>query len=237
MNAAANGPSIELKCVCLTLGATLILDNISLSLNAGTVHAIVGPNGGGKSSLIKTILGQTPHQGEVVLSWPDQHELIAYAPQALEFDRSLPMTVMDFMAALCQRRPTFLGQSKKFKTQINAALHSVDMLGKAKRRMGDLSGGERQRVLLAQSLIPAAHLVILDEPMAALDKAGIDIFQSLLTNWRKQGTTVIWIDHDLKAVNQWADSLIGINKRVLFHLPASQPLAQEQLLSLFSNQG
>lgn len=236
MSASGSGPSIRLKNVYLTLGGTPILDNINLSLEAGCVHAIIGPNGGGKSSLIKTILGHMPHQGEVLLSWPDQCESIAYAPQALEFDRSLPMTVIDFMAALCQRRPTFLGQSARFKSRIKAALHSVNMLDKAKRRMGDLSGGERQRVLLAQSLIPAASLVILDEPMAALDKAGIDVFQALLLNWRQQGTTVIWIDHDLKAVNQWADSLLGINKRVLFHLPAAQPLAQEQLLSLFSNQ-
>lgn len=69
------------------------------------MHAIVGPNGGGKSSLIKTLLGQMPHQGQLTLHWPGEREVIGYVPQALEFDRGLPMTVDDFMAAMCQRRP------------------------------------------------------------------------------------------------------------------------------------
>ena len=103
------GHGIEFAGVGLNLGRTRILDNVSFQVRAGSVHALVGPNGGGKSSLIKTLLGQMPHQGELRLHWPAAPGTIGYVPQALEFDRGLPMTVDDFMAAMCQRRPAFLG--------------------------------------------------------------------------------------------------------------------------------
>ncbi|MBV4491951.1 metal ABC transporter ATP-binding protein [Pseudomonas oryzicola] len=239
MTAAANllatcGPRIEFAGIDLTLGGTRILDQVSFSVAAGSVHAIVGPNGGGKSSLIKTLLGQMPHQGRLALHWPAGHEVIGYVPQALEFDRGLPMTVNDFMAALCQRRPAFLGLSRQVQPAIDAALARVGMLDKRKRRMGALSGGERQRVLLAQGLVPAPQLLVLDEPMSALDEAGIQVFEQLLRGWRQAGTTVLWIEHDLQAVLRLSDRVTGLNRQVLFDAPPAQALTPERLLGLFS---
>ncbi|PWB30933.1 manganese ABC transporter ATP-binding protein [Pseudomonas sp. SDI] len=228
------GPSIEFAGVELTLGRTRILDQVSFDVAAGSVHALVGPNGGGKSSLIKTLLGQMPHQGRLALSWPGDAQVIGYVPQALEFDRGLPMTVDDFMAAMCQRRPAFLGLSKQVAPAIDAALQRVGMRDKRKRRMGALSGGERQRVLLAQGLIPAPQLLVLDEPMSALDEAGIQVFERLLLDWRAAGTTVLWIEHDLEAVARLADRVTGLSRRVLFDAPPQQALTPERLLSLFS---
>ena len=150
LNAISVGPTLEFDKVSLTLGRTVILDAVSFQVQPGSIHALVGPNGGGKSSLIKTLLGQTPHQGRLSLHWPAAPGTIGYVPQALEFDRGLPMTVDDFMAAMCQRRPAFLGLSKHYAGAIGDALERVGMLDKRKRRMGALSGGERQRVLLAR---------------------------------------------------------------------------------------
>ena len=232
--AAPRGPSIDFAGIDLTLGRTRILDQVSFSVAAGTVHAIVGPNGGGKSSLIKTLLGQMPHQGRLALDWPDAAQVIGYVPQSLEFDRGLPMTVDDFMAAMCQRTPAFLGLSRRVTPAIDAALERVGMLDKRKRRIGALSGGERQRVLLAQGLIPAPQLLVLDEPMSALDEAGIQVFERLLQEWRQAGTTVLWIEHDLQAVTRLADRVTGLSRRVLFDAPPKEALTPERLLGLFS---
>ncbi|HEX4548085.1 metal ABC transporter ATP-binding protein [Pseudomonas sp.] len=228
------GPTLEFSEVCLTLGRTTILDNVTFQVQPGHVHALVGPNGGGKSSLIKTLLGQMPHQGQLSLHWPGAPGTIGYVPQALEFDRGLPMTVDDFMAAMCQRRPAFLGLSKHYAKAIGEALERVGMQDKRKRRMGALSGGERQRVLLAQGLIPAPQLLVLDEPMSALDEAGIQVFERLLGDWRAAGITVLWIEHDLEAVKRLADRVTGLNRRVLFDATPQQALTPERLLSLFS---
>jgi len=239
MTAAANlatacGPRITFAGIDLTLGRTRILEQVSFTVAPGSVHAIVGPNGGGKSSLIKTLLGQMPHHGELTLHWPGQGEVIGYVPQALEFDRGLPMTVDDFMAAMCQRRPAFLGLSRRVQPAIDAALARVGMLEKRKRRMGALSGGERQRVLLAQGLIPEPQLLVLDEPMSALDEAGIQVFEQLLHGWRQAGTTVLWIEHDLEAVLRLADRVTGLSRKVLFDAPPAEALTPERLLGLFS---
>ena len=229
------GPSIEFAGIDLNLGRTRILDKVSFQVRAGSVHALVGPNGGGKSSLIKTLLGQMPHQGELRLHWPAAPGTIGYVPQALEFDRGLPMTVDDFMAAMCQRRPAFLGLSRRHAPAIEQALARVGMLDKRKRRMGALSGGERQRVLLAQGLVPEAQLLVLDEPMSALDEPGVQVFEQLLRDWRQAGTTVLWIEHDLQAVGRLADRVTGLNRRVLFVDSPQQVLTPERLLELFSS--
>ncbi|AIR91198.1 metal ABC transporter ATP-binding protein [Pseudomonas cremoricolorata] len=232
--AAAGGPRIDFAGIDLTLGRTRILEQVQFSVAAGSVHAIVGPNGGGKSSLIKTLLGQMPHQGQLTVHWPSAAEVIGYVPQALEFDRGLPMTVDDFMAAMCQRRPAFLGLSRRVRGAIDQALAQVGMLDKRKRRMGALSGGERQRVLLAQGLIPPPQLLVLDEPMSALDEAGIQVFEQLLHAWRAAGTTVLWIEHDLQAVLRLADRVTGLSRQVLFDAPPAEALTPQRLLSLFS---
>ncbi|CAI8980704.1 MULTISPECIES: metal ABC transporter ATP-binding protein [Pseudomonas] len=228
------GPTLEFAQISLTLGRTTILDNVTFQVQPGHVHALVGPNGGGKSSLIKTLLGQMPHQGQLSLHWPGAPGTIGYVPQALEFDRGLPMTVDDFMAAMCQRRPAFLGLSKRYAKAIGEALERVGMQDKRKRRMGALSGGERQRVLLAQGLIPPPQLLVLDEPMSALDEAGIQVFEHLLEDWRAASITVLWIEHDLEAVKRMADRVTGLNRRVLFDATPQQALTPERLLTLFS---
>lgn len=229
------GPAIAFEHVGLRLGQTVVLDDLSLAVEAGSVHALVGPNGAGKSSLVKTLLGQTPHQGTVSLDWPGERPgVIGYVPQALAFDVGLPMTVDDFMAAMTQRRPAFLGLSPRRAPQIAAALERVGMADKRRRRMGALSGGERQRVMLAQGMVPEPALLVLDEPLAALDEPGVRVFEQLLAAWRQAGTTVLWIEHDLEAVGRLADQVSGLNRHVLFSGPPAEVLTPQSLLDLFS---
>ncbi|MCD0503954.1 metal ABC transporter ATP-binding protein [Bordetella petrii] len=235
MSAGAAGPALAFDNISLTLGRTAILRDVSFTVAPGSVHALVGPNGGGKSSLVKALLGQMPHRGTLSVDWPGARAgIIGYVPQALEFDRGLPMTVNDFMAAMCQRKPAFLGLSRKRGDAIADALLRVGMHDKRSRRMGALSGGERQRVLLAQGLVPRPSLVVLDEPMSALDEAGVRVFEELLQNWRTQGVTILWIEHDLEAVGRLADRVTGLNRQVLCDGPPAQVLTPDRLLNLFS---
>ena len=232
----AGGPTVLLSDVSLQLGASRILHDIDLQVRPGEVHALVGGNGCGKSCLVKTVLGLMPHRGSVSLDWPARRPgVLAYVPQAIECDRTLPMMVEDFLACMLQARPLFLGRSAGVRQRIGQALERVGMSGKAGRRMGDLSGGERQRVLLAQSLLPAAQLVLADEPMAALDQAGIGIFESLLADWRQAGTTVLWVEHDLVAVRRLADRVTALGQgRVLWTRPPAVLEQAEVLLQLFA---
>ena len=233
---SAAGPEVVFDDLSLTLGQTQILQPLKLRVAAGSVHALVGPNGGGKSSLFKALLGQVPHQGSIRLEWPgEQPGVVAYVPQALVFDAGLPMTVLDFMSAVCQQRPAMFGLSRRWKAPVEQALRQVGMWDKAQRRMGALSGGERQRVLLAQALIPAPDLILLDEPMSALDEAGMRVFEALLAHWRAQRVTVLWIEHDMEAVARLADQVTGLNRQVLFDGPPAQTLTPERVLALFSH--
>lgn len=231
------GPALCLRGVSLQLGATPILRGIDWQVNAGEVHALVGANGCGKSSLVKTLLGLMPHRGEVTLHWPGTTPgMLAYVPQAIECDRTLPMTVQDFMACMLQARPLYCGIQRVVRDRIDAALAQVGMAQKAGCRMGDLSGGERQRVLLAQSLLPPAQLLLLDEPMAALDQAGIGVFETLLLAWRQAGATVLWVEHDLAAVRRLADRVTAMRFGRMQWTRAPAALSDaDTLLQLFAH--
>ena len=208
------GPSIEFAGVNLTLGSTRILEDVSFSIRAGTIHCVVGANGGGKTSLIRSLVGQMPHTGRIDISWRDGR-VTGYVPQALDFDKSLPITVLDFMAMTCQRRPVFLGVSRARRKLIESTLERLGLAGKLKSRLGSLSGGERQRVLFAQAMIPEPALLILDEPMTGLDLAGKQIMEGAIRDFAQAGGTVVWINHDIVQVNAIADALTYINRTVL----------------------
>ncbi len=118
------GPAIEFERVNLTLGATSILEDVSFKIRAGTIHCIVGANGGGKTSLVRSLLGQMPHTGRIGIEWHD-NRVIGYVPQSLDFDKSLPITVRDFMAMATQRRPVFLGVSRARRAEIERTLERL----------------------------------------------------------------------------------------------------------------
>jgi zinc transport system ATP-binding protein len=226
------GPSIEFDNVNLTLGNTRILEDVSFSVRAGTIHCIVGANGGGKTSLVRSLVGQMPHSGRISIQWQGGR-VIGYVPQALDFDKSLPITVSDFMAMTCQRRPVFLGVARSRRQQIEAVLERPGLAGKLKSKLGSLSGGERQRVLFAQAMIPDPALLVLDEPMTGLDLAGKEILERAIVEFAKAGGTVIWINHDIVQVNEIADALTYIDRKVLLDGAPTDVLAGGAAAHLF----
>lgn len=222
-----NGPSLHLDSLSLTLGRTEILRDVSLRVTAGRCHALVGPNGGGKSSLMRCLLGEMPHKGTIRIDWPDAAPgRIAYVPQAVTLDQRLPMTVADLMQV-------FLGRAVP-RADLEAALARVGLADKMTRPIGRLSGGERQRVLLAQALLPTPDLLLLDEPLTALDEAGSRIFEEILVELKARGTTIVWVEHDLAAVRRHADSVTALNRHILADGAPEVVLAPDRILDLFS---
>lgn len=226
------GPSIKFENVNLSLGNTRILQDISFSIRPGKIHCIIGANGGGKTSLILSMLGQMPHSGNITIEWHD-NRVIGYVPQTLEFDKTLPVTVRDFMGMTCQRRPVFLGIARSRHSQITAVLDRVGLASKSKSILGSLSGGERQRVLFAQALIPEPALLVLDEPMTGLDLAGRKILETSIVDFTNAGGTVVWINHDIVQVNEIADTLTYIDREVLLDGDPRQVLASGTAAHLF----
>ena len=215
----ACGPAVAFAGVSLSLGGTQVLQDVSFRIPAGALHCLVGPNGGGKTSLVRSLLGQMPHTGRIHLE--GQATPVGYVPQALDFDRTVPMTVNDVMALLSQRRPAFFGSSRRWRRQAAHALArtGVDALGG--KPFGSLSGGQRQRVLLAQALNPTPRLMILDEPTAGIDALGIQLVEALVAELHASGVTVLWINHDLEQVRRVAQSVTVIKRQVLYHGPAA----------------
>jgi zinc transport system ATP-binding protein len=226
------GPSIRFSDVNLSLGNTRILEDVSFNVRAGTIHCVVGANGGGKTSLIRSLVGQMPHSGRIDITWGNGR-VTGYVPQQLDFDKSLPITVLDFMAMTSQRRPVFLGVSRARRRQIDEVLARLGLAGKLHSKLGSLSGGERQRVLFAQAMIPEPALLVLDEPMTGLDLAGKDILEGAIRDFARAGGTVVWINHDIAQVNDIADSLTYINRKVLLDGAPRDVLASSAAAQLF----
>lgn len=226
------GPAIDFDRVGLALGATSILEDVTFKIAAGTIHCIVGANGGGKTSLVRSLLGQMPHTGTITIHWRDGRT-IGYVPQTLDFDKSLPITVRDFLAMTTQRRPVFLGVSRARRADIDRTLERLGLSGKRTAKLGSLSGGERQRVLLAQALIPEPALLVLDEPTTGLDVAGKGILERTIIEFVRGGGTAVWINHDIAQVGEVADALTYIDRQVLLDGPPRDVLATGAAAHLF----
>jgi zinc transport system ATP-binding protein len=226
------GPSIEFRDVGLILGNTEILRGVSFEVRAGSLHCIVGANGGGKTSLVRSLLGQMPHSGDIAIHWGESR-VIGYVPQTLDFDKSLPVTVADFMAMTTQRRPVFFGMARRTRAAIEEALARLGLADKAGARLGSLSGGERQRVLFAQALIPTPALLVLDEPMTGLDLSGKEIIERAIVEFVRAGGTALWINHDIVQVHELADAMTYVNRTVLLDGAPREVLATGTAAQLF----
>jgi len=163
-------PLLEISGLTLRPARETLLANFSLSVERGTLHAIVGPNGAGKTTLLSAILGLVPFDGRISVQWMGRGR-IAYVPQQFQVDRTLPITTADFLALSRQRRPVCLGVASATRKRISLLLDRVGLAGFENRAMSVLSGGELRRVLLANALDPLPELLILHEPESGLDEA------------------------------------------------------------------
>jgi zinc/manganese transport system ATP-binding protein len=163
----------------------------------GSLTALVGPNGGGKSTLLKAVTGAlAPLSGKITLG-AAKHE-IAYLPQAAEIDTAFPVSVFDLVSTgLWQRTGIFGGIGRAERERIQQALDTVGLTGFEHRPIGALSGGQMQRTLFARLLLQEAKIVLLDEPFTAIDEATVRDLIMIVAHWQAEGRTVVTVLHDL----------------------------------------
>jgi zinc transport system ATP-binding protein len=218
-------PLVELQHVSVWREGALALDDVSMAVAPGTLHLLVGPNGAGKSTLLSVLLGQVAFEGRALLH-ARRDGRIGFVPQRFEGDRTLPLTVAEFLALARERRPACFGLSRRARAHADALLERVDLPGFGARLLGELSGGELQRVLLANAIDPAPELLLLDEPSTGLDAASIARLESLLTALvREQGTAVLMVAHDVAQARRLADRVTVLHRKVVREGPPALVLA------------
>lgn len=232
-------PYIELRNVSFSYDEnTPVLEKLSFTVRKGEYLGIIGPNGGGKTTLIKIILGLLhPTEGAVLLFGKDRHDFkerhrIGYVPQRVtQTDKEFPATVFEVVKT---GRIPRLGFFENFtKKDIEAVNHAMKIAGVDEFRnalIGNLSGGQRQRVFIARALAGEPDVLILDEPTVGVDIGAQKTFYDFLATLNKEhNITIIFISHDVDVVSQETKTILCINHSMVCHgLP--QELLTERVL-------
>lgn len=211
---------IKIENLGVKKGGEVLLSNVSFELHCGELTAVIGVNGAGKTTLVKAVLGEIRHEGKVSFESHDGERLskitIGYVPQHLDFDRSAPVSVEDFLLTGRTDSPICFCKNKKIVKEIDKALELVGCKDLKKRSLGALSGGELQRIMLVNALYPLPELLILDEPVSGVDAVGSENFYEVIDSLRKHyHMAIAMVSHDLGIVKEFADNVILINKSVL----------------------
>jgi zinc transport system ATP-binding protein len=202
-------------------GSSVILEHVNLHLHCGQLLALIGPNGAGKTTLLRAMLGELPHTGAlhflpVRRGAHETEPRIGYVPQRLEMDTLAPASVLDLFASAVSRRPTWLGASRRVSREAETRLVTVGAADLLHRKLGQLSPGQLQRVLLALALTPVPDILLLDEPVAGVDQAGIELFYQMVSEFRRTyDLAILLISHDLPVVARFADRMVFLKRTIL----------------------
>jgi len=199
-------PAIRFDNVTLGYDRHPAVHHLEGTIRQGSMLAVLGPNGGGKSTLLKGISGAIkPLDGQIHLTQP-----VAYLPQSAEIDRSFPINVFDLVAmGLIPSRGLMGRVSRKDNERVTQALAKVGLVGFEERAIGTLSGGQMQRALFARLILQDAPIFLLDEPLTAVDEKTAADLIALLRDWHQQGRTIITVLHDLALIRrEFPESLL-----------------------------
>ena len=223
-------PFVSLKNVSVQYDKTTALEGVSLDIYPDDFLGIIGPNGGGKTTLVKAILGTLPHEGEVSYSptlFEHGHRLIGYLPQSSDFDKSFPISVIEVVMSGLQAEKGLL---KRYSADDRKrAMELLEMAGIesiADRQISEISGGQMQRALLCRAVILEPKLLILDEPTNFVDNKFENELYTLLHRLNER-MAIVMVSHDLGTITSIVKSIVCVNRTV--HRHDSNIITAEQL--------
>jgi zinc transport system ATP-binding protein len=214
--------ALHIKNLSVYYGQTPAIMGVCLGVSDGEYLGIIGPNGGGKSTLLKAILGLIPvSSGNISIYGGNAHKnrsLVGYVPQFALLNRKFPISLFEVVLTghLKQGIAPFFRYSSKDNESVYTLLEKVGITDLANRQISELSGGEFQKMLIARALATNPKLLLLDEPTASVDAASRDQIYGLLAELNKN-MTIILVTHDLLAVSSQVTRLACLNGQLVYH--------------------
>jgi zinc transport system ATP-binding protein len=214
-------PIVEISNVTFAYNGDPALEDVNLEIRQGDFMAMIGPNGGGKTTLLKLMLGLLkPDRGTVRVTGQSSQKAstnIGYVPQDVHINRNFPITAMDvvLMGKLSPKK-RWARKTASNRQEALAALERLEMDSLAEKKIGELSGGQCQRVFIARALVTQPRLLLLDEPTASIDTKGQAEFFEILKDINRDVTIVV-VSHDLLAVSRYVRSVACVNRILHYH--------------------
>lgn len=209
-------PLLQVRGLTFGYGRELVLDHVDLDINTRDFLAVIGPNGGGKTTLIKAILGLLrPWSGEVISRIPRGH--MGYVPQFSTFDRSFPLKVRDVvLMGKLGRRGLVRRYTREDREDVERILERLKLVNVARAHVAEVSGGQLQRVLIARALAGDPEILFLDEPTASIDAESREVLREILEELN-QRIPVVVVTHDVTSISSMVQQIACINRRLFYH--------------------
>lgn len=217
------------------------VQDVTLHVKEGSTLGIIGPNGGGKSTLMKLLLGVIkPAYGSITIMGMSPAQacadgsIVGYVPQRHQLDWGFPITVRQVvLLGLIGKKGLFRRFNRQHRQAVDEALKAVNMSEFADRSIGGLSGGQQQRVFIARALVNKPKLLFLDEPTTGIDQGGQELVLQLLDNLKLQlGLTLIMVSHDIRSVMASCDRVACLNRTLHYH-DHPKSLSRDVLFKVF----
>jgi zinc transport system ATP-binding protein len=216
-----NRSIVEIKNVDFAYNGESVLRNVSLTINQNDFIAMIGPNGGGKTTLLKLMLGLLkPDKGDIRIlgrSTQKSSSFIGYVPQDVHLNQTFPITAIDIvLMGKLDPKKRWVKRSVSNRQEAMSALKRLEMAKHAEKKIGELSGGQRQRVFIARALVTQPKLLLLDEPTASIDTKGQADFYRLLKELNAE-IAILVVSHDLLVVSRYVKSVACVNRELHYH--------------------
>ncbi|MEO8457659.1 MAG: metal ABC transporter ATP-binding protein [Chloroflexota bacterium] len=229
---------LVIRDLTVAYGRKVVLNGVQADIRKGQVVGIVGPNGGGKSTLLKAILGMAPViSGTVMLFGKPIDKMrsrVAYVPQREVVDWDFPVTVMDVTLMGRYPKASWIRRTNAHDRDVaRDMLSKVDMLDYANTQIGQLSGGQQQRVFIARALAQEADVLLLDEPMNGIDATTQEIIMGVIEEQRIAGKIVLLATHDLVSASCACDCLCCVNERMVSYGPLAETYTPANLAETY----